>query len=63
MGTDKFTPKVIPGGKKLSIGMVYPDLFFKYDMLKMANKYNEYLNQNSHKATVIEEDLCKIRKK
>jgi len=28
IGGGKFIPKVIPEGKKLSIGMVYPDFYF-----------------------------------
>lgn len=33
MGRNKFTPKVMSGGKKLSIGKVSPEFFFKYDRL------------------------------
>ena len=47
MGRDIFYPKVIPGGKKLSIGMGCPDFFFKYDSLEMVNKYNKNYNHNS----------------
>ena len=53
MGRDKVAPKVMPGGNKLSIGMVSPKFFFQYDMLKMANILNVGFNENSHKVTAI----------
>ena len=46
MGRDKITPKVMPKGSKLSIGMVSPKLFFQYDRLKMANMRNASFNEN-----------------
>ena len=54
MGRDKFTPKVMPWGNKLSIGMVSPKFFFQYDRLKMANMLNVGFNENSHKTTAFE---------
>jgi len=34
MGRNKFTPKVMPGGNKLSIGMVSPTFFFSIMCLR-----------------------------
>ena len=62
MGRDKFTPKVMPGGKKLSIGMVNPKFFFQYDRHKMANMRNKSFNKNSHKATAFEKALSDMRR-
>ena len=62
MGRDKFTPKVIPRGNKLLIGMVSPKLFFQYDKLKMANMRNASFNENSHKATAFEKTLNDMRR-
>ena len=62
MGRDKFTPKVMSGGNKLSIGMVSPKFFFQYDRLKLANILNVGFNENSHKATAFEEALRDMRK-
>ena len=52
----------MPGGNKLSIGMVSPKLFSQYDRLEMANMRNSRLNENSHNATVFEKSLRDIRK-
>ena len=57
MGRDNFTPQVMPGGNKLSIGMVSPKFFFQYDRLTLANMLNVGFNENSHKATSFEEDF------
>ena len=62
MGRDKFTPKVMPGGNKLSIGMVSPKFFFQYDMLKMANMLNVGFNENLHKATAFEKASRDMRR-
>ena len=62
MGRDKFGPKVIPGGRKLAISMVCPSFFFGYDRLEMANQQSKSFNQNTHKATALEEALRKMRK-
>ena len=62
MGRDKFTPKSMTGGNKLSIGMVSPKLFFQYDRLKMANMRNASFNENSHKVTAFEKDLRDMRR-
>ena len=62
MKRDKFTPKVMHGGNKLSIGMVSPKLFFQYDRLKMANMLNMDFNKNSHKAIAFEKALHDMRR-
>ena len=62
MGRDKFTPNVMPGGNRLSIGMVSPKFFFQYDRLKMANMLNVGFNENSHKATAFEQALRDVRR-
>ena len=62
MERDKFTPKVIPRGNKLSIGMVSPKLSFQYDRLKMVNMRNASFNENSHKATAFEKTLRDMRR-
>jgi len=46
MGRDKFTPKVMPGSNKLSIGMLSPKFYFQYDRLKLANMLNMGFNAN-----------------
>ena len=61
MGRDKFTPKVMPLGNKLSIGMVSPKFFFQYDRLKIANMLNVGFNKNLHKATAFEKVLRDMR--
>ena len=61
MGRDKFTPKVMPWGNKLSIGMVSPKFFFQYDRLKIANMLNVGFNKNLHKATAFEKVLRDMR--
>ena len=62
MGRDKFTPNVMPGGNRLSIGMVSPKFFFQYDRLKMANMLNVGFNENSHKAIAFEQALRDMRR-
>ena len=52
----------MPGGKKLSIGMVNPKFFFQYDRLKMANMRNTSFNKNSHRATAFEKALSDMRR-
>ena len=61
MGRDKFTPKVIPGDNKLSIGMVSPKQF-KYDRLKLANMRNASFNEKSHKIIASENSLRNMRR-
>ena len=50
-GRDKFTPNVMSGGNAVTIGMIVPELFFKYDRLEQANRGRNTFNKNSHKAT------------
>ena len=52
MGRDKFTPKVMSGGTAVTIGIIDPDFFFKYNRLRQANRGRDAFNNNSHKATV-----------
>ena len=62
MRRGKFTPKLMPGGNKLSIGMISPKSFFQYDSLKMANTRNASFNKNSHNATAFEKALRDMRR-
>ena len=59
MRRGKFTPKLMSGGNKLSIGMISPKSFFQYDSLKMANTKNASFNKNSHNATAFEKGFTR----
>ena len=62
MGRDKFTPKVMSGGNAVTIGMIVPDFFFKYDRLEQANQGRKAFNKNSHRATAYEKALLDMRR-
>ena len=62
MERDKFTPKVMSSGNAVTIGMIVPEFFFKYDRLEQYNRGRKALNKNNHKATAYEKTLLDTRR-
>ena len=61
MGRNKFRPRVLSGGKKVSIGIVKPSFFFEYERLKLVNQRDSNFNDNTHKANGFKKALRNMR--